>query len=525
MWYNKCKFYRTMAQISLHFGADTMYKSPKNETRQITLFDFNQTCGMQLDPDNEWIQLSYKIPWDEAEVTYAAMFPSKTGHPAIPLRMALGAYIIQKKKGLSDRKLVQEIAENPYLQFFIGMEGFAKECPFKNTVLVNIRKRLNADFISRINDLYLEKAGPTKAHAEDAEAGKSTEAADTASGERKSDTEESAVEVMGTAILDATCSPSNIRYPQDYSLLNEAREKLEEMIDYFHGTYCPWKKPRTYRKVARKEYLELAKTKKRSAKKIRKVIRKQLGYVRRDLGYLEAYMSEGYALDKKYINNYLVILKLYEQQKYMFDNKTHRVDDRIVSINQPYIRPIVRGKVKTPVEFGAKYDVSIDEKGHARLEKISFDPYNESTILIDVLERYRERTGHYPARILVDQIYRTRKNLDYCKNNNIRMSGPRLGRPSSDTEKNKVAAKTENRDNRDRIEIERFFSLEKGSSGAALITTKLEDTTLSSIAMSVFVTNLFSTNSTTSAPFFILYFADGDFDTVDCQFIEIDDTI
>ena len=76
----------------------------------------------------------------------------------------------------------------------------------------------------------------------------------------------------------------------------------------------------------------------------------------------------------------------------------------------PYLRPIVRGKAKSPVEFGAKYDVSIDEKGHARLEKLSFDAYNENTIFVDAMNRYKERTGHYPKRVLVDQIYRTRDN-------------------------------------------------------------------------------------------------------------------
>ena len=149
-------------------------------------------------------------------------------------------------------------------------------------------------------------------------------------------------------------------------LLNDAREALEAMIDYFHKLYHPWAKPRTYRKVARKSYLALAKAKKRTAKKIRMEIRRQLEHVRRDLGYLESYMAEGYALPHKYINKYLTILKLYEQQKYMYDNKTHQVSDRIVSIHQPYIRPIVRGKAKSPVEFGANYDVRIDEKGHAR---------------------------------------------------------------------------------------------------------------------------------------------------------------
>ena len=140
-----------------------------------------------------------------------------------------------------------------------------------------------------------------------------------------------------------------------------------------------------YRRVARKEYLALVKSKKRTEKKIRATIRKQLECVRRDLGYLERYMGEGYALPGKYTDCYLTIRKLYKQQKYMYDSKTHSVQDRIVSISQPYLRPIVQGKSKTPVEFGAKYDVSIDEKGHARLEKLSFDAYNESTVLIDAM--------------------------------------------------------------------------------------------------------------------------------------------
>ena len=78
---------------------------------------------------------------------------------------------------------------------------------------------------------------------------------------------------------------------------------------------------------------------------------------------------------------YLTIRKLYEQQRYRYDNKTHQVSDRIVNLSQPYIRPIVRGKAKSPVKFGAKYDVSVDEKGHARLEKIFFTPYHEGSVL------------------------------------------------------------------------------------------------------------------------------------------------
>lgn len=105
---------------------------------------------------------------------------------------------------------------------------------------------------------------------------------------------------MGTLILDATCSPSNIRYPQDFSLLNEAREHLEGMIDYFNDTYHPWDKPRTYREIARKDYLKLAKSKRRSAKAVRMQIRRELFNLARDMRYIEQYLAVGYELPDKY---------------------------------------------------------------------------------------------------------------------------------------------------------------------------------------------------------------------------------
>ena len=85
----------------------------------------------------------------------------------------------------------------------------------------------------------------------------------------------------GTLTLDATCAPANIRYPQDISLLNEAREKLENIIYRFCKRYG-LKLPRRYRKRARKEYLAFAKSRKHTAKKIRSALRKQLAYVKRD---------------------------------------------------------------------------------------------------------------------------------------------------------------------------------------------------------------------------------------------------
>ena len=481
-----------------------MYKAVTEH--QITFYDFNQSCGMQLDQNNEWVLLAERIPWGRMETEYAAMFPSHTGHPAIPLRMALGSLIIQHRKKLSDRKLVKEIAESPYLQYFIGNTSFQKDEPFRPTSLVAFRKRLDVSFLIRANDLWLETAPETPAHDKKNESRRAKHA-------KEPDENGN----LGTAILDATVSPQNIRYPQDFSLLNEAREKLQTMIDAFHKLYHPWKKPRTYRRIARSEYLKLAKSKKRTAKQIRAYIRRDLGRVKRNIGYLEDYMSEGYAMPAKFIDQYLTILELYRQQKYMFDNKTHTVENRIVSISQPFVRPVVRGKAKAQTEFGAKYDVSIDEKGHARLEEISFDPYNESSVFQNAIDRYFERTGHYPRRVLVDQIYRTRDNLAYCKEHHIEMSGPKLGRPAKNK---KQSTKDEWQDNTDRIEVERFFSVDKRCSGAGLIMTKLEQTAMSSIAMAVLVTNLFAVPV---KKFFVLYFQDCADGACGQHLIEFDD--
>ncbi len=112
----------------------------------------------------------------------------------------------------------------------------------------------------------------------------------------------------------------------------------------------------------------------------------------------------------------------------MYQTKTHRVEDRIVSLHQPHVRPIVRGKAGAAMEFGAKVAISL-ENGYSRIEKLSWDPFNEAATLQESAERYWERNGCYPGVILADRIYRNRANLNYCKEHGIRLSGPKLGRP------------------------------------------------------------------------------------------------
>ena len=446
-----------------------MYK--KDRHRQFGLTDFNQPIGLKMNPENRWVKKADLIPWDEIEDRYADLFPSHTGMPAKPLRVALGSLIIQKQYSYSDRELVEQITENPYYQYFIGLHGYQQKAPYAPSLLVEFRKRLTDEILGEINEMIIRHN-----HPDDPDPGSGDSGAD---GRDLS-------ENSGTLILDATCAPQNISFPQDVNLLNEARENLETIIDTVCCEYDD-SKPRTYRRNARKDYLALAKQRRRTSKAIRKAIKKQLQYVRRDLGFIDSFLEEGKTLSTKDAGRLTVIRKVYEQQLYMYENKVHSVPDRIVSISQPYIRPIVRGKAKAPTEFGAKLDLSIDDHGMARVERQSFEAYNESDVLIEAIERYKERTGHYPRRALADKIYRNRNNLAYCKIHGIRLSGPALGRPKKDPS---VDRKQEYRDAVDRIEVERSFSLAKRCFGLGLIVTRLDTTTRSSIALSVIAMNI-----------------------------------
>lgn len=461
--------------------------------------DFGQPVGMKMNSENRWVKKAELIPWDEIEKRYAALFKNRKGNVAKALRLALGALIVQTEYGYSDEETVLQIQEGPYLQYFCGLPEYKDEPPFEASTMVYFRKRLTAEILGEINELIIRKAEePPKpqgvsAESAPADAEKDTESDHTS--EQSKDNEDDGgnsppaapgAENGGTLIVDATCAPSNIRYPQDISLLNEGREKLEGLIDGLYGQIGDGEKPRTYRKNAHKDYLHVARKKKKTVKELHKGIGKQLRYMERDFGHIGTLLERGGVLDEKQEEQLQILRTLYEQQRTMYDTKTHQIADRIVSISQPWLRPIVRGKVQAPVEFGAKLDISISG-GYVRLEHQSFDAYNESENLREVIERYRERTGKWPERVLADKIYRNRANLAFCKERHIRLSGPALGRPPKQPTDDK---KAEYRDNCDRVEVERAFGHAKQKFGLGLIRSRLKNTTRSAIALAIVALNL-----------------------------------
>jgi len=178
----------------------------------------------------------------------------------------------------------------------------------------------------------------------------------------------------------------------------------------------------------------------------------------------------------------------------MYHDNTRRCDDRIVSISQPYVRPIVRGKLNKPVEFGSKLSVSLTGEGLARVDHLSWDAFHEGLDLQSQVEHYRRRYGDYPKTVLGDPIYGTRENRQYLKSKGIDFAGKSLGRPKQVTAQNRHELnrlKAQRREQyRQRIPIEGKFG--QGKSGYRLnyIRAKRADTSAAWINSIFMVMNL-----------------------------------
>src|SRR5690625_3552541 len=464
-----------------------------NANQLIMPDEFFLPFGGRLNPDNRWVVMASLIPWAEVEIEYVKRLGDPNqGSRAFPVRLALGSLIIKEKLGLSDEETVLSITENPYLQYFIGLHEFQEEAPFDASSMTHFRKRFDADFINDLNESIVQKQQETSSQKRSKNDPPDNDGGTPSSGSSTQPKRGQSSLNQGKLLLDATCAPSDITYPTDVGLLNEAREKLEGIIDTLHLPLVgKQRKPRTYRRKARKQYLSLSKQRKLGMAKIRKGIHHQLGYVRRNLKHVAKLASIiGFqTLSKKQYRDLLVIQELYRQQAIMFETKSSSIEDRIVSISQPHVRPIVRGKTNARVEFGAKLSVSVVD-GYAFLDVLSWDSYHEGKGLRESVEKYKARYGYYPEAVLADTIYRTRENRTYCKERGIRLSGPKLGRPSKDKQINAEQKRIERQDASERNEIEGKFGEGKRRYGLGLISACLQQTSETAISLSLLLMNI-----------------------------------
>jgi len=472
---------------------------------QLSIEEFKTPFERGLDANNRWVKLASLLPWAKMAETYSRTLSIRMGRPAKPSRVVIGAIIIKHKLRLPDEEVIPAIQENPYLQYFLGFREFSHKKPFDPSLFVTIRRRLSQEVFNEMTDFFLEVVAKTEKKNKTTKQKKSeknkpkpppsAESSDESSPDTLTDDEKHS----GMLLVDASVAPADIKYPTDLDLLNTSREHSESIIDeLWQQMKTPEAvKPRTYRRVARKNYLNMAKKRTKKLNELRKAIRKQLNYLKRNLNtindMLDKAKTKSWPLSAARHRQFLIIQEVYRQQQQMFDERCHQISDRIISVSQPHVRPIVRGKAGRPVEFGAKISASVVD-GYAFLDRLSWDAYNEAADLPDQVEQYKKRFGFYPEVVIVDGIYGTRKNRDWLAKKKIRFSGKPLGRRPKITLENEEQLKAERKrrkkENGIRSRIEGKFGEGKRGYDLDLVKAKWPETSESWVAAIFFVMNL-----------------------------------
>jgi hypothetical protein len=395
---------------------------------------------------------------------------------------------------------VELITESPYLQYFIGLSGYQPLPPFDASMMVHFRKRIGPELIkvcnamTKANGIAMIQEMLATCEQEDgmaAEDHKQLAAIEEKLGVKPASLDPGSN--WGTLILDATCVPDDIPYPVDLRLLAESRETTEKVIDELFKQLkgkIP-RKPRCNSVKAHNLFLVIIKKKKPNREEIREAKRFQLNEISRNLRAIDGMIhcgAELSALGTQLYRKLLIASEVTRQQQEMHDADSRRIDDRIVNLTKPHVRPIVRGKAGKKTEFGAKISIS-DDNGFVDVDRISWDNYNEANDLIARAEQYKEERGYYPARICADSIYMTLGNKKFCAGNNIRLSG----RPRKKQVKAEVQTAEQQElfksDLRKRSVIEGRIGTSKRKYGLDRILTKLVESSRTVITMAFFVMN------------------------------------
>ena len=420
----------------------------RDDSEQLTMEEFFQPFGGRLRKDNRWVCLAGIMPWEYIEDIYTKNLSEETGRPAISSRIAFGAIFIKEFCHLTDEGTVQELQENSYMQYFLGLHEFQAERLFDPSMMVHFRKRFPVEEVAKINEYVCTGKWPEEQRnvdrnddPEDGDeppctGGETGSKASAHKGKASPNTSKKKKarrkQNRGKLILDATVAPADIKYPTDIDLLNRSREHLETAVDILwpHVPHTSHKLPYSAKK-ARKSYLKLAKSKKWTRANCRRAIGEHLRYIElvsKQLRKLSSQVPDHETLFPRWLRDRLaVIAVVYRQQKMMYDNDTHICEDRIVSLEQPHVRPIQRCKRPNPTEFGQKLHLSVVD-GYTYLEQTSWSNFNEGSDLETAVEDYFRKFGCYPSAVLADRIYQTRRNKMFCAQLGIRLSGPPLGR-------------------------------------------------------------------------------------------------
>lgn len=204
---------------------------------------------------NRWVRLASMMPWEHIEQVYMKSFESERGRPETSSRIAFGAIFIKENDSLTDESTVAAIAENPYMQHFLGLTSFQAEPLFDSSMMTHFRKHFPVEFVAKANEYICtgvwpeqqrnldrndaQNDNPQDNHLNPPDANVQEMSAQNGKKNRSTSKKKLKKEKKknrGKLIMDATVAPADIKYPTDIDLLNKSREHLETAVDILRQT-------------------------------------------------------------------------------------------------------------------------------------------------------------------------------------------------------------------------------------------------------------------------------------------------
>mgnify|MGYP003411752080 FL=1 len=335
------------------------------------------------------------VPWDGLVKSFGLKEAKKGPRSIFSAKGKLALMFLKNYSGCSDRKLLEHLNGNLDWQFFCDIYlGADRLGNFKmiSEIRCELSKKLDMD---KVQQAFYGHWSPC-------------------------------MKDKGCITMDATCYESHLRYPTNVKLLWEA-------VDWLHGLTGDICKrtgetlPRSKYLKWKKRYVSYSKMRRKTKKKRRALTRSLLLLLDKLGGEVDRLEARHAAtMTKDQYRRRATAKQIFAQQHGYF-HRGEKPKDRIVSMDRPYIRPIVRGKEIKPVEFGAKVNkFQID--GISFIEHLSFNAFHEGNRFQDTIFKAQRLTRTKTKLAGADAIYATNKNRRFATKYGIRTDFKRKGR-------------------------------------------------------------------------------------------------
>jgi transposase, IS5 family len=350
----------------------------------------------EVDKNHELIKIAKAIDWVSVSEKLSRFYCADNGRPAKPSRAKVGLLILKHLYRYSDVELADLIKRDIYAQYLCDVSLKEAKNFINPSTLSKFRKQIGVEGVKLIEQEVFMSLQRTKL----------------LKGRR--------------LVCDTTVVPSDIAYPTDVSLLDKVRREAVHYLDTARQFGA--KAYRTYKRTARRVFITYQKIRHHTTQSRRRAQRKLLQFSRRNINQLKEAMETITAdahkitgnIQDKFIKETQCFLDtasvIITQQKDVYHGLP--VQERIVSVHKPHIRPMVRGKYPVEVEFGPKALLNLKNKC-LFIESLNFANISDSSLLGTAIDAYKERFGAYPSQLSTDRGFWSKENYRLAEEKNI----------------------------------------------------------------------------------------------------------